>query len=47
MQAKVKEPELYELHARVKQIRGKMNNSQHGTKTAIQKDMIQNGVATQ
>ena len=47
MQAKVKEPELYELHDRVKQIRKKMNNSQSGTKLATQKDMIRNGAATQ
>ena len=41
-QAKVKEPELYELHDRVRQIRQEMN-----TLDGAQQDVAQHGVATQ
>ncbi|KAL3148171.1 hypothetical protein ABBQ38_014451 [Trebouxia sp. C0009 RCD-2024] len=44
--AKVKEPELYELHARVKQIRKEMNGAENGKDAATQ-HLVQNGVATQ
>ena len=47
LQAKVKEPELYELHDRVTQIRTNLNGTADGKDLAIQHDMAQNGVATQ
>lgn len=46
LQAKVKEPELYQLHDRVKQIRKEMNGAANGKDTAT-RHLAQNGVATQ
>ena len=43
LQAKVKEPELYELHDRVTQIRKEMN----GMDSTEKHQMVQNGVAAQ
>lgn len=47
VQAKVKEPELYELHDRVTQIRKDMNGATDGKDLATQHRMAQNGVAAQ
>ena len=46
LQAKVKEPELYELHDRVKQIRSEMNESEKSSVSA-QQHALQHGIATQ
>ena len=43
----MKEPELYELHDRVKQIRKEMNEAVDGNDMAVQHEMAQNGVVTQ
>lgn len=43
LQAKVKEPELYELHDRVTQIRKEMD----GMDSAEKHSMVQNGIAAQ
>lgn len=43
LQAKVEEPELYELHNRVTQIRKEMG----GMDSAEKHQMVQNGVAAQ
>lgn len=47
LQAKVQEPELYELHDRVTQIRKEMKSAPDGKDLAMQNNMAQNGVATQ
>ena len=47
LQAKVKEPELYELHDRVTQIRKEMDGPVDGKDVATQHNLAQNGVATQ